>query len=345
MTKNLDLALLEEAARWASRRAEGGAGAEDEAAFAHWLSGPAHADALEAVDVALLSLADAASAPELIAMRGAALENARRSGAARWMSAATSKARHFLLVAAAMLVLIVGAAATWTLLPASYATGIGERQVVTLKDGSRVSLDAATQVQTRISDSRREIWLERGRAKFDVAHDPLKPFTVTAADKTIVATGTSFSVELVNNQMRVVLYEGSVDVLDGSRTAAAGLAARKLTPGQEMIARIGAAREATTVAVDPARSRLWEGGQLVFDDEPMAVAIARVNRYAKSPIKLKSKRVGELRVSGVFNAGDTDAFLDGIAALLPLRVERNGGEIVLDDDAASGSSRRPGANP
>lgn len=343
MSKNLDLALLEEAARWASRRAEGTRGADD-ATLAQWLSTPDHADALEVVDVALLSLADAAGAPELIAMRSAALERARRSAAARWANADASVGQRGLLIAATVFVAITGAILAWSMMPASYATGIGERQVVTLDDGSRLSLDAATQVQARYSDNRREIWLRQGRAKFDVAHNPLKPFTVTAADKTVVATGTSFSVELVNNQMRVVLYEGSVDVLD-EEPAGPRLAARKLAPGEEMIAKIGGARDATTLTIDPARSRLWEGGQLVFDDEPMIVAVARVNRYAKAPIKLRGERIAELRVSGVFNAGDTDAFLDGVAALLPLRVERNGGEITLYDVSRPSSSPRPGANP
>ena len=40
-----------------------------------------------------------------------------------------------------------------------------------------------------------------GRAKFDVAHDALRPFSVLARNRLTVATGTSFSVELLSRQV------------------------------------------------------------------------------------------------------------------------------------------------
>src|SRR3546814_2006889 len=46
--------------------------------------------------------------------------------------------------------------------------------------------------------------------------DPLRPFSVAAAGKIVVATGTEFSVELLGRETRVILYEGHVAVLNGS---------------------------------------------------------------------------------------------------------------------------------
>src|SRR3546814_7568044 len=45
---------------------------------------------------------------------------------------------------------------------------------------------------------------------------PLRPFSVAAAGKIVVATGTEFSVELLGRETRVILYEGHVAVLNGS---------------------------------------------------------------------------------------------------------------------------------
>src|SRR3546814_19485198 len=95
--------------------------------------------------------------------------------------------------------------------PDAYATHIGERQLAVLDDGSRVSLDAVTKVKVRMKDEARQVELLEGRAKFDVAKDPLRPFTVAAGDKLVVAVGTSFSVELIDGQVRVILYEGQVE--------------------------------------------------------------------------------------------------------------------------------------
>jgi hypothetical protein len=89
--------------------------------------------------------------------------------------------------------------------------------------------------RVRMSGKQRELTLVRGRAKFDVAKDPLRPFTVVAGDKIVVATGTSFSVEMVGKDVRVLLYHGRVSVLDRGAKAGAGKELQ-LNPGDEMIA-------------------------------------------------------------------------------------------------------------
>src|SRR3546814_18739257 len=83
-----------------------------------------------------------------------------------------------------------------------YQTEVGERRVALLDDQSRLSLDADSLVEVDMSDRQRELTLVRGRAKFDVAKDPLRTFTVVAGDKMVVATGTSFSVEMVGKAVR-----------------------------------------------------------------------------------------------------------------------------------------------
>src|SRR3546814_14429474 len=112
------------------------------------------------------------------------------------------------MAASVMLAFTVGL--VWfSMRPTAYATEIGERQLAVLEDGSQVSLDAATKVNVRMKEAGRQVELLAGRAKFDVAKDPQRPFTVAAGDKLVVAVGTSFSVELIDGQVRVILYERS----------------------------------------------------------------------------------------------------------------------------------------
>lgn len=344
----IDPALFETAASWASRRGEGMLSPEEEADFQAWLdASPLHVRALEQVDAGWLALADAANAPDLVAMRGGALERARRMNGRRWARNALSNRGRMLALAAMLLIAVFTGGTAWRMTPQTYETGIGERRVVALSDGSHVSLDGATEVRVRFFNNRRELWLDHGRAKFDVAHDPLQPFTVTAGNRTVVATGTSFSVELVNRQMRVVLYEGSVSVLDDAVQGQPRpvivdrqLASQALTPGRELIAPIGPTPIASTVAVDPVRSRAWEAGQLMFDDEPLPVAIARLNRYSSAQLVVGDDIAANMRVSGVYNAGDVAAFLDGTTRVLPLRAVHRGNEVVLTADPATFSHDR-----
>jgi transmembrane sensor len=244
------------------------------------------------------------------------------------------------------LLLTIAGGGLWRwLTPQAFATGLGERRIVALSDGSRISLDASTIVQFAYSRDKRQLWLKQGRAKFDVAKDPLRPFSVSAANKMVVATGTSFSVECIENQVRVVLYDGHVAVLESSgknepHPIDVGPKQvpvdRLLSIGNELIlpaAKASGVRlEPVSIEpIDPGRSLSWESGLLVFEDEPLALAIDRMNRYAKRPLVIADPSVARLRISGVFRAGDTDALVEGLAAAFGVEARQGADAISLFD--------------
>lgn len=335
------MSRAEEAALWCMRLSEGELQPEEEVAFERWLAAnPRNSEAFDEAVTTWQELSDANAAQEFLSLRLEALRLAKRRSI--WsLPRAVQGLQQWSAVAAAVLVVIgvaVAGALWWNGRPATYETGIGERRVVALADGSQMSLDADTRVRVRYTDERRDFWLDRGRARFDVAKAPLRPFSVAAAGRTVVATGTSFSVELIQKQMRVVLYEGKVAVLDtsadrrteelepvrlaGSKAAAA--ADQLLTPGRQLIAATDPG-PAIVKPADPVRTRDWETGQLIFAEEPLALAVERVNRYAKEKLEIGDPAAGKVLVSGVFTAGDTQAFVEGITAAFPLRVEERDG--------------------
>ncbi|WP_225941087.1 FecR family protein [Sphingopyxis sp. OAS728] len=227
-----------------------------------------------------------------------------------------------------------GGAWYWAQSPDVYATAVGERRTVRLDDGSSVSLDAASRMLVSFTDERRAVTLERGRAKFDVAKDPLRPFTVTAGSQSVVAVGTSFSVELLRNQLRVLLFEGQVAVVPRA-VAAANIKVRRpapattqLVPGQELVADLSSGT-AEVLPAEAERSLGWEGGRVDFVDMPLADAVERINRYAASPIVLGDAAAGRHIVNGVFDAGDTDSFVKGVTSLYPLSAREEGHRIVI----------------
>lgn len=328
-------ARAEQAGIWCLRLSEGRLDAEGRAAFEAWLDEDAANRAAFERAVALWREVGAAeNAPEFLPLRVEALNGVRRAQRQRWARRPGVRA-----VAAALAVLAVAAGTLWRLqAPDVYETAVGERRVVTLEDGSQLSLDAATRVDVRYRDAGRELRLRHGRARFGVAKDPLRPFSVTAGNRVVVATGTAFSVELVEARLHVVLYEGSVSVRDrlDSRARAEPLrlpgrdtpAESVLTPGRELVAALNAPI-ASVAPADPVRSRSWESGQLVFADEPLAAAVERVNRYASRRIELADAEVGKVRINGVFDAGDTGSFIEGVAAVFPVRVDAREDRTVL----------------
>lgn len=332
-TESVQNDALEQASAWCVRLADGCLSRQAQSEFDAWRAVPRNARAFDDVAGAWQALEATSTSPELIDMRRDALESFRRSHASQW-NRVTRHRRVYLALAATFAAALIGTL-LFHLTPLRYETGIGERLQVVLSDGSKISLDAQSRVDVRYREGRRELRLARGRAKFDVARDPLRPFTVTAADKIVVATGTQFSVEMVASEVHVILYHGSVELfteaagekpkpvrvkqrlpLDSPRPAGATLA-----PGEELISESKLAIAEVRMA-DLVRSAAWESGQLVFTDETLAAAVERMNRYAPTPLFVGDARAAAIRISGVYAAGDTEAFVEGITGVFPVRIEK-----------------------
>ena len=76
------------------------------------------------------------------------------------------------------------------------ASRIGQIRTIVLDDGSRVTLDTDSVVHVAFDEDQRRLMLERGRARFEVAHDARRPFVVTAGTSEVVAHGTVFDIDL-----------------------------------------------------------------------------------------------------------------------------------------------------
>ena len=345
-------ARSERAAEWAVRLMDR-MSAKDRQELTAWLAAdPLNGRAIEAIVAAWQSVDHYAASAQIMALRESALAEGREILTRRHSRQRTCG----WLVAAALLLTIAGGGLWQWLTPQAFATGLGERRIVALSDGSRISLDASTIVQFAYSRDKRQLWLKQGRAKFDVAKDPLRPFSVSAANKMVVATGTSFSVERIENQVRVVLYEGHVAVLESSGTNAPHPidvgpkqvpVDRLLSIGNELILPAvkpsGVRFEPVSIEpIDAGRSLSWESGLLVFEDEPLELAVDRMNRYAKRPLVIADPAVARLRISGVFRAGDTDALVEGLAAAFGVQARQGADAISLFDLQAGKRSSSPG---
>lgn len=327
----------EQAAEWCCRLADRPLTDAEEDAYDAWLSAdPRHQQVLDEMVAVWKNTDTIAEMPGFLSLRAKALntmEIARDVEGATPGKRRANWYRHLAAAAAALLMVLSG---VWYFAngPVFYGTGVGERQLVRLDDGSSISLDASSRVAVSYTDGRRAIVLEQGRAKFDVAKDPLRPFAVTAGGKTVVATGTAFSVELLRGQMRVMLYEGQVEVLaqppgnTGSISASTIAHVDKLRPGQELVASLSSGSTKVMTA-EVERSLSWEGGRLDFVDEPLARAVERINRYTDRPIVIGDAAAGRYLVNGVFDAGDTQSFVTGVTSLFPISVKDENGTMTL----------------
>jgi transmembrane sensor len=302
--------------------------------FETWLLDPEHRDAWDLVSQSWDEIGAVAAMPALIRARQMALEDARRARAR-----GARDGRAWWAVASAAAVIFV-ALSTWGVVhwmdrPIDYRTAMGERRVITLSDGSRVSLDSNSEVTVHYSKLARELHLISGQARFDVTHDVERPFSVVAGAQKVVATGTAFNINLDGSKVLVTLIEGHVVVFNEKR-AAKTLTGRKgdrphaieLAAGEQLVAVPNAPLQVHPAQIDQAVA--WMSGKIVVDNERLSSVVERVNRYTQTPIQIGDQSVGNLRISGVFNTGDVDGFVDTVSHYLPIEaVTRDDGSILL----------------
>lgn len=220
------------------------------------------------------------------------------------------------IIAALGLLLALG----WPTLTARvYATDVGELRLVRLEDGSRLQLDTASKVRVRMDQDARRVDLIAGRAQFAVAHDPQRPFIVHADGAEVRALGTRFDVRRAAAAVEVTLLEGVVRV-----TGEAADKAWTLAPGEQLKVGPGADRKAPA----PVSAETWTSGRLVFRGAPLAEAVAEVNRYSPRKIVLEAPGLARTPVTGVFDAGDTAAFVAAVQDLYDLEAVEDGRRAV-----------------
>lgn len=306
-------AAREQAAGWISRLSRG-LDAAEQAEFQRWRSSPANARALQELSAlwrdldVLKELANIFPAPPAT------------------QTPAGPPARNWRPAMAAMLLLgLIGigfvvqrqffadkpVAATARQLITDYSTAIGEQRKVPLADGSVLAINTASLVQVvSLGRQSRELRLVRGEAHFTVAHDPTRPFRVSAAGHVVQAIGTAFDVQLRDGGgLQVLVTEGHVKLLSGDGSVG------DLMRGQMMQLSADGTARITQLDDDAMASRLsWRNGMLMFDGQTLADVVAEFSRYTNTRLVIADARLQQVRIGGYFPAGDTTALRDALRA-------------------------------
>ena len=226
-----------------------------------------------------------------------------------------------------------------------FATGVGERKSLALEDGSVVTLNTGSQVLVGMTDAVRRVVMDRGEAYFEVARDPLRPFTVEVGGQSITAHGTEFNLRRLDNGFMVALVEGRLALhWQGGEPPAdppwldlEGLDGLESVFGEALGLESGTvlhfdARDQTIRAhhePDVTNRQQWRQGRLSFRDEPMSTVIAELGRYSAMPIRIRDPHVGDIRVFATLRLDSIEGALSTLENAMPIRVVPTGSEIVI----------------
>lgn len=218
----------------------------------------------------------------------------------------------------------------------SFETGIGGREKIELADGSTVDLNTNTALDARISGGRRDIMLTRGEALFHVAHDPARPFYVTAGGAVVRAVGTAFCVRIRDaGHIDVIVEEGRVAV--GAPGAEANFenpsllaTAPKVSAGEAASVRQRSVEVRALPRQDMMRKLAWTAGHLAFRGETLEDAVQEFNRYNQRQIAIADPSILKVQVGGIFSTTDPDSFIAALQRSFGFRVQPgNEGDLRL----------------
>ena len=214
----------------------------------------------------------------------------------------------------------------------TYETAIGEHATVELTDGTEMVLNTNSRIRVRYGARYRLLVLEAGEVHVKVADDANRPLSVLAGDNIVQAVGTEFNLEITDDQrIELVVTEGKVRVgvqtVIGNndrtiRPAVLPDSAPLVEAGQEVM--LGqASSEVVSVTEDEIEVKLsWRNGNLIFRGESLEETVTEVERYTAVEFVIVDEALKEIRVSGLFRAGDVDGMLAVLRENFDIAAER-----------------------
>jgi transmembrane sensor len=214
----------------------------------------------------------------------------------------------------------------------AYETGVGEVREVRLSDGTSVVLNAATRIEARVAREERSVRVIRGEALFTIAERANQTFSISTTSGGVDAASGQVLVKVLADGARVSLMSGS------ARAWRAGLLSENGSINAESGSEVELGRGDVHVSrVDaPVLSRrmLWRDGRLAFDDTPLSEAVDDVSRHTGARFAFADPALRDLRIGGLIDARDLDAFLLMLRENLAIDAERGSdGAIMLSSNA------------
>jgi ferric-dicitrate binding protein FerR (iron transport regulator) len=206
-----------------------------------------------------------------------------------------------------------------------YTTAVGERRVVTLNDGSRITL--APQTTLRVTERRgwqpgRSIALN-GRALFDVATVSRSPFVVTTGAVETRVLGTTFSIQYDAPATSVVVAVRSGKV-------AVGRTGRKsITVAAGEVVHLQDSTVFVSRGETPAQYTEWARGELQFDNTPLPEVLTTLSRWYGYDFRIADSSLVHRTVTVKFPERSLAQALGTLKVLLNLELQYDRRTVIV----------------
>ncbi|HTN37211.1 MAG TPA: FecR domain-containing protein, partial [Arachidicoccus sp.] len=163
------------------------------------------------------------------------------------------------------------------------STPRGARYHLTLSDGTKVWINAASSITFPVSFRGRERQVAiKGEAYFEVAKNAARPFKVTVDEMEVTVLGTHFNINAYRDEstLNTTLLEGAVKVRNLHNCFS-----KNIRPGQQ--AKLYPTDEIKVASVDTGLATAWKNGLFQFEKADLHVLLNEVSRWYNIQIEWK----------------------------------------------------------
>lgn len=203
---------------------------------------------------------------------------------------------------------------------------VGGFYQLALADGTRVWLNSMTRLRYPVNfiGEERKVYLE-GEAYFQVKHDTMYPFIVTAGGLEVKVYGTEFNVNTYNpNIVQTVLVTGKVGIT--VKNTGEGIF---LQP-DDMAEYFNLSDSLRVKKVDPFVYTAWKDGKFVFEEETIEEIMERLGRWYEVKVIFENANAKNQIFSGIITRfTDVQDVLHLIEGTATIKFEINGNVIIV----------------
>jgi ferric-dicitrate binding protein FerR (iron transport regulator) len=200
----------------------------------------------------------------------------------------------------------------------------GERITCVLPDSTVVHLNSGSRLDypEYFSGDTRTVELS-GEAYFSVKHDKYRPFIIKTNNSQVTVTGTEFDIRNRNNNTKIVVAKGSVNVLS--------LRSRKqenLKKG-EMVQLDNSGNITTPKQVNLKYYLAWRENKLAFIHTPLKEVMAEIERTYNVRAEFINDSTKNRTLTGIFETDSLDKILSVLSLTLDLNISQKGMKIII----------------
>lgn len=312
--------LRETAIKWFMRVQKMDAEHPDRTRFEAWLMADAsHQQAYAEVEGLWENLDSTPQVERLVS----ALDKKQSANNSRKLKTAFTALSLILMAAAGML-----GYRTWQAQPVMKmvaSASIGQIKSQVLDDGSKLTINANSDVEVTYYRHQRHVTLKRGEVIFEVTPDESRPFIVDSGRAKITVLGTRFAVNRLQNLVRVSVDHGRVQVETQGQVESQDAEGKPtnnstiLTNGE--VGEVSGSQSPVRINRPAIDAFSFEQGLISFNDAGLDEITETLSRYRTPVVSMQKSTGGDPHITAVIKAHNVEKFLKSLPDLAPVAIQ------------------------